>query len=110
MIGKKKSKVQDSGPVKFKYNEPQILQELEDYIESTYGQHYVDVKRDIQIQDVFDSISIAEEFCRGAAIKYLIRFGKKDGKNSKDLMKAMHYMVLLYHYAFKTIKDGNEIK
>tara|TARA_B100000085_G_scaffold176910_1_gene161200 strand:+ start:939 stop:1247 length:309 start_codon:yes stop_codon:yes gene_type:complete len=88
-----------------KYNEPEILQELEEYIESTYGQHYVDNRRDIQIQDVFDSIGISEEFCRGCAIKYLIRFGKKDGKNPKDLMKAMHYMVLLYHYAFKGEKN-----
>ena len=84
-----------------KYNEVEILGELETYIESTYGQHYVDNQRDIQIQDVFDSIGISEEFCRGCAIKYLIRFGKKEGKNPKDLMKAMHYIVLLYHYAFK---------
>jgi len=84
-----------------KYNEVEILDELKDYIESTYGQHYVDNQRDIQIQDVFDSIGIAEDFARGCAIKYLIRFGKKEGKNPKDLMKAMHYMVLLYHYAFK---------
>jgi len=107
MIGKKKKSETD---INLKYNEDKILDDLRSYIETTYGQHYVDVKKDIQIQDVFDSISIAEEFCRGAAIKYLIRFGKKDGKNPKDLMKAMHYTVLLYHYAFKTIKDGNEIK
>lgn len=84
-----------------KYNEVEILDDLKKYIESTYGQHYVDNKQNIQIQDVFDSIGIAEDFARGCAIKYLIRFGKKEGKNPKDLMKAMHYMVLLYHYAFK---------
>ncbi len=98
---KRKSKKTESMPVNFKYNELQILQELEDYIESTYGQHYVDVDKDIQIQDVFDSIGISEDFARGCAIKYLIRFGKKDGKNPKDLLKAMHYLVLVYHYAFK---------
>ncbi len=83
------------------YDETEILDELKEYIKSTYGQHYVDTDRDIQIQDVFDSIGIAEDFCRGCAIKYLIRFGKKNGKNSKDLLKAMHYLVLMYHYAFK---------
>ena len=88
-----------------KYNEEQTVMELLDYIKSTYGQHYVDNKQNIQIQDVFDSIDIAEDFARGCAIKYLIRFGKKEGKNPKDLLKAMHYMVLLYHYAFKGKKN-----
>lgn len=83
------------------YHETETLKELSEYIQSTYGQHYVDTDRDIQIQDVFDSIGIAEDFTRGCAIKYLIRFGKKDGKNPKDLLKAMHYLVLMYHYAFK---------
>ena len=85
----------------FKYDEDKILQEVHDYIKSTYGEHYAGGDRNIQIQDVFDSIGISEDFARGCAIKYLIRFGKKDGKNPKDLLKAMHYLVLVYHYAFK---------
>ena len=47
-----------------KYNERQIIQHLEDYIDSTYSQHYT--KGDFQIQDLFEHIDIAEEFCRGA--------------------------------------------
>ena len=54
-----------------------------------------------QIQDVFEQMDIAEDFTRGAAMKYLFRFGKKEGKNKKDLLKCMHYLCLLYHYAFK---------
>ncbi len=79
-----------------KYNEREIIKHLEEYIESTYSQHYT--KGDFQIQDVFENIGIAEEFCRGAAIKYLIRFGKKNGKNSKDLLKCLHYLILMFHY------------
>ena len=79
-----------------KYNEREIIKHLEEYIESTYSQHYT--KGDFQIQDLFENIGIAEEFCRGAAIKYLVRFGKKEGKNSKDLLKCMHYIVLMFHY------------
>jgi len=79
-----------------KYNESEILKHLEEYIDGTYSQHYTN--GDFQIQDLFEEIGIAEEFCRGAAIKYLIRFGKKNGKNSLDLLKAMHYMVLMFHY------------
>ena len=29
------------------------------------------------------------------AIKYLMRYGKKQGRNEKDLYKAIHYIVLL---------------
>ena len=30
-------------------------------------------------------------------MKYLWRYGKKDGNNKKDLMKALHYIVLAMH-------------
>ncbi len=47
-------------------------------------------------------------FAEGNAIKYLCRFGKKDGRNRKDLLKAIHYIVLLMNSedtsAKKTIK------
>ena len=82
--------------INMKYNERQIIQHLEDYIDSTYSQHYT--KGDFQIQDLFEHIDIEEEFCRGAAIKYLIRFGRKEGKNEKDLLKCLHYVILMYHY------------
>ena len=52
-----------------KYNERQIIQHLEDYIDSTYSQHYT--KGDFQIQDLFEHIDIAEEFCRGAELNIL---------------------------------------
>ena len=29
------------------------------------------------------------------AIKYLCRYGKKDGRNRKDLLKGVHYVILL---------------
>ena len=91
----------------FKYNEDEILTEVLEYIVGTYSEHYGD--QNIQIQDVFDQMGISEAFTRGAAMKYLFRFGKKDGKNRKDLLKCIHYVCLLYHYAFKSegLKDEN---
>ena len=44
-------------------------------------------------------LDMAEEMCQGTAIKYLMRFGKKDGKNKKDLLKAIHYIILLMHFS-----------
>ena len=84
----------------FKYDEDKILEEVKEYIAGTYSEHYGDQK--IQIQDVFEQMKISEAFCRGAAMKYLFRFGKKEGKNPKDLLKCIHYVCLLYHYSCKS--------
>ena len=78
-----------------KYNEDKILKEIETYIKSTYGQHYAQDKEGVQVQDLLRSCGIDKDFCQANAIKYLARFGKKDGRNRKDLLKAVHYVVLL---------------
>ena len=88
----------------FKYDEDKTLDKAREYIGNTYSQHYTG-KDNIQIQDVFEQMEISEAFTRGAAMKYLFRFGQKEGKNPKDLLKCIHYLCLLYHYAFK---DGSE--
>jgi hypothetical protein len=36
-------------------------------------------------------------FCLGNAIKYIQRYGKKDGFNRKDLIKATHYCIMAIH-------------
>ena len=81
----------------YRYNEGAIIDELRDYVDKTYGEHYA--TEGFQIQDVFDHLHIAEPFCRANAIKYLYRFGDKEGKNKKDLLKALHYTILLYHFS-----------
>ena len=91
---------------KFKYNEEVILKEVYDYISSTYGKHYVG-KKDIQTIDVWDTIGIAENMCMGTLIKYAMRFGKKDGKNPKDLMKLIHYAILAYNFSFMEGKNDS---
>lgn len=82
----------------FKYGEDKILTELFDYIKSTYKQHYADEEKQIQVVDMWEAIGIAEDACQSNIIKYVARYGKKDGYNKKDLLKAMHYLVLLWHY------------
>ena len=78
-----------------KYNEDKILQEIGTYIKGTYGQHYAQVSKGTQVQDLLRSVGIDKDFCQANAIKYLARYGKKNGKNRKDLLKAIHYIVLL---------------
>jgi len=78
-----------------KYNEDKILKEIGDYIKSTYGQHYATIKNGTQVQDLLRDVGIDKDFCQANAIKYIARFGKKNGRNRKDLLKAVHYIVLL---------------
>ena len=78
-----------------KYNEKEILQEIIEYIESTYNQHYSTDGKGLQAMDIFRHLDTDKDFCQSNAIKYLIRYGKKQGRNEKDLIKAIHYIVLL---------------
>jgi len=40
-------------------------------------------------------LDINKDFCQANAIKYLCRYGKKNGYNRNDLLKAVHYIILL---------------
>ena len=81
-----------------KYNEDKILKEIGDYIKSTYGQHYSSDQKGFQVLDLLKTLNIGKDFCHANAIKYLCRYGKKDGHNRKDLLKAIHYTILLLNY------------
>jgi len=83
----------------WKYEEDKTLKELQDYLSGTYRSHYTSQESKTQTLDLIESIGDAEPFCRSNAIKYLSRFGKKNGKSKLDILKAMHYCVLLYHFA-----------
>ena len=78
-----------------KYNEEEILKEIIEYIESTYNQHYSTDGKGLQAMDIFRNMNTDKDVCQSNAIKYLIRYGKKQGRNEKDLIKAIHYIVLL---------------
>ena len=77
-----------------KYNEDQIMTNINNYIRSTYNEHYSVDKSGFQVQDMLRHLDIDKDFCQANAIKYLCRFGKKNGKNKVDLYKAVHYIVL----------------
>ena len=68
---------------------------INNYIRSTYNEHYSVDKSGFQVQDMLRHLDIDKDFCQANAIKYLCRFGKKNGKNKVDLYKAVHYIVLL---------------
>lgn len=83
----------------WKYEEDKTLKQIEEYLTSTYHSHYTSENSKTQTLDLIESIGDAEAFTRSNAIKYLSRFGKKNGKSKMDILKAIHYCILLYHFA-----------
>ncbi len=83
----------------WKYHEDVILKEIREYLGGTYNAHYASPGSQTQTLDLIEGIGDAEPFCRSNAIKYLSRFGKKGGKSKQDILKAIHYCILLYHFA-----------
>jgi hypothetical protein len=85
----------------WKYNEDKILKDIEDYVTSTYHGHYCgdsDGYADIQTIDLMAAKKLAAGFCQANILKYGSRYGDKDGRNKRDLMKVIHYAMLLLHF------------
>ena len=85
----------------YKYHEEQILKDIEEYVSSTYQGHYTGSKhefRKVQTIDLMASKDLAAAFCQANILKYGSRYGNKDGKNKKDLLKVIHYAMLLAHF------------
>ena len=84
-----------------KYEEEKGIGDLRDYISSTYSGHYTSEQNSTQTLDLIQSVGDAESFCRSNAIKYLSRYDKK-GQAKRDILKAMHYCLLLYYFSGHT--------
>ena len=85
----------------FKYHEEEILKDIEEYVSGTYKGHYTGNSheyRNVQTLDLMASKDLASSFCQANILKYGSRYGNKDGKNKKDLMKVIHYAMLLAHF------------
>ena len=84
-----------------KYQEDKGIKDLQDYVSSTYKGHYTNKNSDTQTLDLIHSVGDAESFCRSNALKYLSRYDKK-GSAKQDILKAMHYCLLLYYFSGNT--------
>jgi uncharacterized protein DUF3310 len=91
-VFKERIETETSG-IKYKYAEDKILIDLKAYIDSTYDAHY-NTDQNIQVLDGWLALGSFVTTCRDVAIKYLWRYGKKNGSDKKDLMKTLHYTVL----------------
>mgnify|MGYP003329955615 FL=1 len=84
-----------------KYEEDKGIADLKTYVTSTYKGHYTSEQNNTQTLDLIQSVGDAESFCRSNAIKYLARYDKK-GSAKQDILKAMHYCLLLYYFSGNT--------
>ncbi len=82
---------------RYKNDEDTILKELSDYIVRTYDQHYSAGDDKIQTLDLIEACGDGEAFCRSNILKYASRYDKK-GTARRDIMKILHYAVLLMHF------------
>ena len=84
----------------YKFNEGALIEELQQYIDSTYGQHYG--QGGLQSSEVIIDRGHGMGFFLGNVDKYNARYGKKGetpDEFRKDLMKVLHYGLLaLYEH------------
>ena len=81
--------------IHYKFNEGALIQELQDYIDSTYGGHYS--KNNFQSTEFIIDCGHGMGFAIGNVLKYAQRYGKKDCFNRGDLMKILHYALIAMH-------------
>tara|TARA_Y100000034_G_C6788683_1_gene352939 strand:+ start:283 stop:600 length:318 start_codon:yes stop_codon:yes gene_type:complete len=78
--------------IKYKYDEDKALAELSKYIDFTYDEHYS--KNKFQATEFIIDSGHGEGFCIGNILKYAQRYGKKNGKDRRDLLKILHYTII----------------
>ncbi len=83
----------DYKDIDYKFNEEDALAVAKQYINDTYDKHYASGK--IQATEFIFDAKHGEGFCIGNIIKYAQRYGKKNGHDETDLLKIIHYAIML---------------
>jgi len=95
----------------YKYDEDIYLEELYDYVNGTYDEHYSQNK--FQATEFIIDSGHGVGFTVGNVMKYAQRYGKKDGHNRKDILKVLHYAIMLLYvhdeYDHEQIIDDSEL-
>lgn len=91
----------------YKYNEGALLDEIKEYVNSTYAQHYSQNK--YQATEFIIDSGHGTGFCMGNIQKYSQRYGKKGAPEEwrKDLLKIIHYSIIQLYIHDEVMKNGN---
>ena len=77
----------------YKFNEGNIIQQIEKYVDETYDRHYAGGK--YQATDMIIDSGHGEGFCMGNIMKYAMRCGKKENNSTQaELYKIIHYAII----------------
>ena len=95
-----------SKKIDYKYNEGELLNEFAQYVDNTYDQHY-SLNKYQSTEFIIDS-GHGEGFCIGNIMKYAQRYGKKGGRNRKDLLKVLHYALFMLFVHDKETENENK--
>lgn len=93
--------------VPYKYNEPELLNEIAAYIDKTYHGHYIG-EDNVQSFDLILATGHATGFNVGNILKYGSRYGKKRGFNRDDLLKVIHYAMFELYVHSKNHGGDND--
>ena len=87
----------------WKYNEDEILKNFRDYVLELTISTTLLVMTKFKHLDLIEACGDGEAFCRSNILKYASRYDKK-GTARRDIMKILHYAVLLMHFNDKNAK------
>lgn len=90
--------------INYKYNEKDLLTQIQAYVDTTYNEHYAQGK--IQTTEFIIDSGHGIGHTVGNIMKYSQRYGKKEGRNRKDILKIIHYaLIMLYVHDLETNKS-----
>ena len=83
--------------IKYKYDEGDLLREITQYIDATYGEHYS--QNQYQATEFIIDGGHGIGFTVGNILKYAQRYGHKGTPEDwrKDLLKVIHYAIIAMH-------------
>lgn len=96
--------------IQYKYREPELIKELQEYVDTTYisedNAHYAE--GEIECTEYNIDQGHGDGFIAGNINKYNNRYGKKDGRNRKDLMKVLHYALMRVFLHDEEVNETNK--
>ncbi len=80
--------------IDYKFNEGELIRELQEYIDATYEGHYS--RNKFQSTEFISDCGHGIGFAIGNILKYAQRYGKKGNPEDhrKDLQKVLHYAII----------------
>jgi hypothetical protein len=91
--------------IEYKYNEGELIKEIQAYVDATYDQHYS--RNKFQATEFIIDGGHGTGFNIGNMMKYTQRYGRKGDPKEwrKDLLKVIHYAIIQLHVHDNEYKD-----